>query len=155
MSLDTDFIGPVDYLILEFPEANFTGEGIPILLDLVDRGIVRILDMAFVKVNEDGSIISLDAQQVVDESGNAEWEAFVGASSGLLGADDFQAAAAIAAPGAALAILIYENTWAAPFAAAMRRAGGQLVSFGRIPVEDLLEVLGAEETAAAVEQTHA
>jgi hypothetical protein len=155
MSQDTDFIGPIDYLIVEFPEAKFTGEGIPLLLDLVDRGIVRILDLAFVKVNDDGGIVTLDAQQLVDESGATEWEAFVGASSGLLGDEDFKAAAAIAAPGAALAILIYENTWAAPFAAAMRRAGGQLVSFGRVPVEDILEALGSEDAANAVEEAKA
>jgi hypothetical protein len=155
MSQDTEFIGPIAYLILEFPQANFTGEGNPILLDLVDRGIVRILDLAFVKVNDDGSIITLDAQQLIDESGNTEWEAFVGASTGMLSDEDFQAAAAIAAPGAALGILIYENTWAAPFAAAMRRAGGQLVSFGRVPVEDVLEALAAADAANAVEEAKA
>lgn len=149
MSQEVDFIGPIDYLILEFPEANFTGEGIPLLLDLVDRGIVRILDLAFLKINDDGSILAFDAEQLVDEFGREEWRAFVGASAHLLQTDDFQAAAAIAAPGSALAILVYENSWAAPFAAAMRRAGGQMVSFGRIPVADLLEVLQAQEAAEA------
>lgn len=145
MSDELDFIGPIDYLIIEFPETNFTGEAIPLLLDLVDRGIVRILDLAFLKVNDDGSLISLDAQQLVDEYGASDWEVFVGASSGLLGQEDFDAAAAIAAPGSALGILVYENTWAAPFAAALRRAGGQLASFGRIPVQDIIDALAIEE----------
>ena len=153
MSQEIDFIGPIDYLILEFPEANFTGEGIPILLDLVDRGIVRILDLAFVKINDDGSILALDAENLVDEYGRVEWREFVGASAHLLGTEDFEAAASIAAPGSALAILIYENSWAAPFAAAMRRAGGQMVSFGRIPVADLLEVLQSVETAETQDKT--
>lgn len=142
---DEDLIGPIDYLILEFPQAQFTGEGVPLLLDLVDRGIVRILDLAVVKVNEDGQAISVDLQQVIDESGASEWEVFVGASAGLLDQGDLDAAAAISSPGAALAILVYENSWAAPFAAAMRRAGGQMVAFGRIPVQDILAALDQAE----------
>lgn len=140
-----DFIGPIDYLILEFPEAKFTGEGIPLLLDLVDRGIVRILDLAVLKVNEDGQAISLDLQQVIDDSGATEWEVFLGASAGLLDQSDYDAAAAVSSPGAALAILVYENSWAAPFATAMRRAGGQMVAFGRIPVQDILAALDQAE----------
>lgn len=132
-------LGPVDYVVIEFPEANFTGEGLPILLDLVNRGIIRVLDAAFVKVNDDGSTLSMTVEDL-DESGG-EWQVMAGAASGMLSQDDFDEVGALLAPGAAAAILVYENTWAGPFASAMRRAGGSLVSFGRVSVQDLAAAL--------------
>jgi hypothetical protein len=139
-------VGPVDYVVIEFPEANFTGEGLPILLDLVAKGIIRIIDAVAIKANEDGSWVRLSVADLGAEGG--VWDLVSGWSSDVLGQDDFDTVGAILKPGAAAAIIMYENTWAGPFAAAMMRAGGQVVAFDRIPVTD---VIGAIEAAAAAE----
>jgi hypothetical protein len=139
-----DEIGPVDYLVMEFPGSHVTGEGLPILVDLVERGIIRILDLAFVKKELDGSVIGLTVADL-DADGDLDVAVFDGASSGLLGADDLDEAGLVLEPGDAAGILVYENVWAAPFAAAMRRGGGQLVASGRIPVPDVLAALDAAE----------
>ena len=148
--IDEDIpLGPVDYVVIEFPRANFTGEGIPVLLELVDRGIIRILDAAVVKANDDGTFVGLTMEDL-DEFGG-HFEAFKGVSSGMLDQYDFDSVGAITTPGSAAAIIVYENTWAGPFATAMRKAGGQLVSFGRIGVEELAAALELtdEDIAAA------
>jgi hypothetical protein len=139
-------VGPVDYVVIEFPEANFTGEGLPILLDLVAKGIIRIIDAVAIKANEDGSWVRLSVADLGAAGG--VWDLVSGWSSDVLGQDDFDTVGAILKPGAAAAIIMYENTWAGPFAAAMMRAGGQVVAFDRIPVTD---VIGAIEAAAAAE----
>jgi hypothetical protein len=140
--LDTelDEMGPVDYIVVEFPQAKFNGEAFPLLMDLVDRGLIRILDLAFVAKREDGRITAMDLRDV-DSSGEFDLTVFEGASSGLLGEDDLSEAALAMEPGSAAAVLVYENVWAGPFAAAVRRAGGQLVASGRIPVQALLAAL--------------
>ncbi len=139
-------VGPVDVVVIEFADAKFSGEGMPILLDLVAKGVIRIIDAVAIKANDDGSFVSLSVQDLDAEGG--EWELITGWSDGVLGQEDFDAVGAILQPGAAAAIIMYENTWAGPFAAAMLRAGGQVVAFDRIPV---IDVIAAIEAAAATE----
>jgi hypothetical protein len=136
-------MGPIDYLVIEFPGNRMTGEGWPILVDLVDRGIIRILDLAFIRKDEDGSVSGLTLQDLGEDG--VELTAFEGASSGLLGDDDLAEAAAAVEPGCSAGVLLFENTWAAPFAAAMRRSGGELVAFGRIPINALMAALDTED----------
>jgi uncharacterized membrane protein len=144
--MDEIEMGPIDYLLVEWPGRQPNGEVAPHLVDLVDRGLIRILDLAFVAKDEDGSVAGLELADLGD--GAAELEVFEGASSGLLSDDDLTEAAAALEPGTSAALLVFENTWAAPFAAAVRRSGGQLVASGRIPVEDVLAALDAAEAAA-------
>ena len=137
---DTDVeLGPIDYLIVEWPAGKQpSGEGLPLLVDLVDRGIIRVLDIAFVRKEDDGTVVGLDLSEF---DGDPVLTVFEGASSGLLGDDDYSEAGAALEPGCAAALLVYENTWAAPFATALRRSGAQLVANGRIPVNALLGAL--------------
>ena len=138
-------LGPVDYLIVEFPRKDMRGEGLPILVDLVERGIIRILDLTFVVKDDDGSVTVLDLADE-DADGRLELSVFQGASSGLIGEDEITEAASVLEPGTSAGILVYENTWAAPFAGALRRSGAQIVAGGSIPVTDLLATL---ETAGS------
>lgn len=138
-------MGPIDYLIVEFPRQDMRGEGLPLLVDLVERGIIRILDLTFVTKAEDGTVTVLDLADE-DADGRLELSVFQGASSGLIGQDEITEAASVLEPGTSAGILVYENTWAAPFAGALRRSGAQIVASGRIPVTDLLEAL---ETAGS------
>jgi len=124
-----------------------TGEGLPLLADLVDRGIIRILDLVFVKKELDGSVAGL-AIADFDADGDLDLAVFEGASSGILGQDDIDEAGGALEPGNSAVVLVYENTWAAPLAAAVRRGGGQLVAGGRIPVEAVIAALDETETGA-------
>jgi hypothetical protein len=146
MAEDLDQMGPIDYLVLEFPGNRMTGEAFPLLVDLVDRGIVRILDLVFVRKEIDGSVVGL-ALTDLDGDGELDLSVFEGVSSGLVGEDDVQEAGNVLEPGSSAGILVYENLWAAPFASAIRRSGGQLVASGRIPVQALLARLDADELA--------
>ena len=137
-------LGPIDYIVVEFPGSRMTGEGLPMLVDLVDRGVIRLLDLVFVKKELDGSLTGLVLADL-DGDGSMDLAVFEGASSGLLGPDDLAEAAAVIEPGSSAGILVYENTWAAPFAAALRRGGAQLVASGRIPVQDLLDAIDTTE----------
>jgi hypothetical protein len=138
-------LGPIDYVVLEWPgEQPTAGEVQPLLLDLVDRGIVRILDIAFVAKDTEGSVSGVELGDLKEAA--AAFAEFEGASSGLLGFDDLQEAATALEPGTSAAVIVWENRWAAPLAVALRRSGGQLVASGRIPVQALL---GALETAEA------
>ena len=142
-------IGPVDYLVVEWPPGKQpTGEGLNVLVDLTERGLIRVLDLAFVQKEQDGSINGLLLADL-DSDGTLDLAEFEGASSGMLGQDDYNEAGAALEPGASAAILVYENTWAAPFVAAVRRSGAQLVGSGRIPVDDLLDALDQAEAAQA------
>ena len=134
--------GPIDYLVIEFQGNRMTGEGWPLLVDLVDRGIIRLLDLAFIRKETNGAVTALTLDALGDEG--VDLTIFEGASSGLLGDDDLAEAASALEPGCSAGVLLYENTWAAPFATAMRHAGGQLVAFGRIPVQAILAALDAE-----------
>ena len=139
-------MGPIDYILVEWPGRQPNGEAMPYLVDLVDRGLVRIIDLAFMTKDEDGSVAGLELSELGGEV--AELAVFEGASSGLLQDDDVAAAADALEPGTSAALLVYENAWAGPFAAAVRRSGGQLVASGRIPVQDLLAALDAAEANA-------
>lgn len=136
-------MGPVDYVVLEWPHEQPRGEAAPMILDLVDRGIIRILDVAFVLKDVDGEVAGLEVDALGDEA--AEFREFHGAASGLLDDDDLREAANALEPGTSAAVLVWENTWAAPIAQALRRSGGQLVASGRIPVQALLASLEAAE----------
>lgn len=142
-----DEMGPVDYLVVEFPGNRMTGEGFPLLVDLVDRGLIRILDLTFVRKDEDGSVTALEIADLTGD-GNLDLAVFEGARSGLLGQDDLEEAAAAVEPGNSAGLLVYENVWAAPFAAALRRSGGQLVASGRVPVQAIIASLEAVEAAS-------
>ncbi|GGQ76506.1 DUF6325 family protein [Streptomyces asoensis] len=133
-------MGPIDYLVVEFPGNRMTGEGFPLLVDLVDRGLIRILDLLFVRKDEDGSVVGMEVADLTGD-GALDLAVFEGASSGLLGQDDIAEAGGALEPGNSAAILVYENLWAAPFAAALRRGGAQLVASGRIPVPAVLAAL--------------
>jgi len=138
-------MGPIDYIVLEWPGRQPTGEAIPLLLDLVDRGIIRIIDVAFMAKDEDGTVGALDLASL---DGVSEFD---GASSGLLAQEDLEEAAGALEPGSAAAVLVWENRWAAPVAVAMRRSGGQLVASGRIPVQAVLAALDAVEGMTSTE----
>ena len=139
-------VGPIDYLVLEFPQAKITGEGMAALLDLVERGIIRILDLRFVVVGEDGSFTAV-ALADLDHDGKLDLAVFEGAQSGLLGNDDLAEAANLVAPSTAVGLLVYENTWAGPFVSAMRNAGAEVIANGRIPADVVVAVLDDLESA--------
>ena len=137
-------MGPVDYVVFEWAsDEPVRGEVMPLLLDLVDRGIIRILDIAVIVKDPDGSVTTGDLVELARQ--DEGFAAFQGASSGLLGPDDLEEAAAALEPGTVAAVLVWENRWAAPVAAALRRSGGQLVATGRIPVQAILASLDAAE----------
>jgi hypothetical protein len=140
-------MGPIDYLVVEFPGSRMTGKGLPMLVDLVDRGIIRIIDLVFVRKELDGSVRGM-AIADLDRDGQLDLAVFEGASSGLLGQDDLDEAGGALEPGSSAGILVYENRWAAPFAKELRRGGGQLVAYGRIPVQAVLAALDATEASA-------
>lgn len=136
-------MGPIDYVLVEWPGRQPKGEAMPHLIDLVDRGLIRIIDLAFIAKGEDGSVVGLELADLGGEV--AELAVFEGASSGLLSDDDVDEAGGALEPGTSAALLVYENLWAAPFASAVRQSGGQLVASGRIPAEDFLAALDAAE----------
>jgi hypothetical protein len=136
-------MGPIDYLIVEFPDDRRTGEGLPLLIDLVERGVIRLLDLVFIRRNHDDSVVGI-ALTDFDGDRHLDLTVFQGASSGLVDEDDIGRAAAVLEPGSSAAILIYENLWAAPLATALRRGGAELVASGRIPysvIETTLDAL--------------
>jgi Family of unknown function (DUF6325) len=140
-----DEMGPIDYLLVEWPGRQPTGEAAPHLIDLVDRGLIRILDLVFLHKDEDGSLARLEISDLGDQV--EAFADFEGASSGLLSDEDADEAANALEPGTSAALLVYENRWAAPFASALRRSGGQLVATGRIPIQSVLAALDAADAA--------
>ena len=146
MNTDDIEMGPIDYLLVEWPGKQPEGEIAPYLVDLVDRGLIRILDLAFLAKGEDGTIEALELSDLGGDA--AELTIFEGAATGLLDDEDHAEAGAALEPGTSAALLVYENTWAAPFATAVRRSGGQLVAGGRIPIDDVLAALDAVEATA-------
>jgi hypothetical protein len=143
---DTVESGPVDYLVVEFPADYRTGENLPLLVDLVDRRVIRLLDLVFIRRELDGSVTEI-ALTDLDGDGTLDLAVFHGASSGLLAADDVDAAGSVLEPGCSAAVVVYENLWAAPLLGAMTRSGARLVASGRIPYDDLVESLEATEPA--------
>jgi hypothetical protein len=137
-------MGPVSYLIVEFPGNKMTGEGFSLLVDLVDRGLIRILDLLFVSRDVDGSMQIIDLQDL-DRDGKFDLTLFEGVSSGLLDSSDVADATSVIEPGSSAGILIFENSWATPFIEALRRADAQLVAAGYIPHDTILASLDATE----------
>jgi hypothetical protein len=140
-------IGPVDWILVEFSGPP-TGIAAPYLLDLVDRGLIRILDLVLVHKAADGEITLMEMTDI-DGDGELDLVVFDGVRSGLLGEEDAAEAATAMEADTSAVLLLYENSWAAPFATAMRRAGGQLVASGRIPFESIVASLDALEAADA------
>jgi hypothetical protein len=148
MDTQIDEMGPVDVVVIGFPAgAPMTGEAVPLVLDLVDRGIIRVLDALVVFKEEDGTFSGFEATGL-EARGLGELREFEGASSGLLGDEDARTAADALEPGTAAVLLVYENSWAAPFAAAVRRNGGVLIDNQRIPTQALVDALDAVESPA-------
>jgi hypothetical protein len=144
----SDELGPIDVVVIAYPaDAPMTGEAVPLLVDLVDRGIIRVLDAMFVMKEKDGTFSGFDARNLTDK-GVGDFAIFEGASSGLLGDEDAAAAADAIEPGSAAVMIMYENRWAGPFVAAVRRNGGVPVAFERIPVQDVIDALDAAEAAS-------
>lgn len=140
---DLDELGPIDYAVIEFPaDRQPDGSALPLLRDLVDRGVIRVLDLAFVRKDVDGGVAGVDVADV-GLTGDLDVTLFAHASSGLVDSDDLEEAAAVLEAGCSAAVLVYENRWAAPFARALRRNGAQLVASGRIPVQAVLAQLDA------------
>jgi len=138
-------VGPIDYLAVEFPDAKLDGVALGALLDLVDAGIIRVLDLKVAKVELDGTISAV-AITDLDGDGELDLAVFDGIQSGLLDDDDLREGAALVAPGSAVGVLLYENTWAGPFVTALNNAGAQLIASGRIPVNDVIDALDALES---------
>lgn len=137
-----DEIGPIDYLVVEYSREP-DGSALPALIDLVERGIIRVLDVAFVKRGQDESYAVATLDDLV-ASGVEGFDVFDGAATGMLEDSDLEQVAAVLNPGTFGAILVYENSWAAPFAVALRRAGAQLVAGGHIPVQSIVAALEDE-----------
>jgi len=140
-------VGPIDFLAVELPGAKLQGRGLDALVDLTDRGIIRILDLVVVQVDENG----FTAVELTDLDGDGELDlaVFEGVRSGLLDDEDVAQSAGLVDPGNAVALLVYENTWAGPFVSAMREAGAEVVASGRIPAEDVVAALEALEALEA------
>jgi hypothetical protein len=143
-STDLDSLGPVDYIIVEFPpgKSNFTGEMAEELLAVVDSGTIRVIDVLILTKNEDGSV---DAMELSDIEELGPLQAVEAELAELLAADDVENLAAAMEPGSTAGVLIWENLWAAPFASAVRRSGGQLIANGRIPIQAIMASIEADE----------
>jgi len=141
---DLDELGPVDYIVVEFPAgaSNFTGEMAKALLALVDSGTIRVIDILILTKNEDGTV---DAKEFSDVEELGPLQVVEGQLAELLAADDVVHLAAAMDPGSTAGVLIWENLWAAPFAAAARRSGGQLIAHGRIPIQAIIASIEADE----------
>lgn len=145
---DLDVLGPIDYLVVEFPaDRKPDGSALPLLIDLVERNIIRVLDLIFVRKDTDGTLSGIAIEDLGFEGG-VDVTLFAEAASGLIDRADLEEAAAVLEPGCSGAILVYENCWAAPFASALRREGAQLVASGRIPVQGILAALDALDSAS-------
>ncbi len=147
-SLDT--LGPVDYIVVEFPagESSFTGEMVDELVALVDAGTIRVIDVLILTKNEDGSV---DAMELSDVPQLGELQKIEAELAELLAEEDVENLAAAMDPGSTAGVLIWENLWAAPFASAARRSGGQLIADGRIPIQAIIASIEADDALAAQE----
>jgi hypothetical protein len=143
-----DDLGPVDYLVVEFPAGakNFTGEMAAELLKLVDAGTIRVIDVLILDKNEDGSV---DVTELSDVEQLGELQSIEAELAELLAADDVAHLAAAMEPGSTAGVLIWENLWAAPFASAARRSGGQLIANGRIPIQAIIASIEADDLVGA------
>ncbi len=142
-------LGPVDIVVIGYPaDAPRTGEAIPIFIDLVDRGIITVLDVLMVQKDLDGNFSAV-AITDIDGDGENDLVVFQGAQTGMLTDDDAAVAAEELAPGESAVLICFENTWAAPFATAVRRNGGQLLAFQRVEAQDLIDSIQALDAADA------
>ena len=147
---DVDELGPVDWIVVEFPGSRFKGEIAPALRDLVERDVVRVLDLLVLKKDADGSLEAFELSDLdVGEIG--ELRRYESELAMLLSEEDVTSLAAAIEPGSSAAVLVWENIWAAPFASAVRRSGGQLVASGRIPIQALLAAIEADEQEDAAD----
>ena len=140
---EAEALGPIDWILIEWTDGQPTGEAVPHLLDLVDRGLVRLLDVQFMTKDDSGNAAAIELNDLGEH-----FAVFDGASTGIIGDEELAEAAEALEPGTSAALLVWENRWAAPFAAAMRRSGGEVVSSGRIPVTAIEAALQATEPAA-------
>jgi hypothetical protein len=140
---EVDELGPVDWIVVEFPGSRFNGKIAPALSDLVERDLIRVLDLLVLKKNSDGSIEAFELSDL-DESELGGLRSYEGQLAMLLSEDDVNAVAAAIEPASSAAVLVWENTWAAPFASAVRHSGGQLVASGRIPIQAMLAAIEAD-----------
>ena len=138
-----DELGPVDWIAVEFPGSRFNGEIAPTLMDLVDRGIIRILDLLMIRKDEDGSFDAFEISDL-DEGEIGGIRDYETEMANLLSQEDVESVSAAVEPGSTAALLVWEHTWAAPFGSAVRHAGGQLVASGRIPVQAILAAIEAD-----------
>ena len=144
-------MGPIDYIVLEWPGRQPKGDAVPLIIDLVERGIIRVLDIALMVKGDDGSVAAVDLGDLDEDSG---FGVFDGATTGLISQADLEEAATALNPGTSAAVLVWENVWAAPVAVALRRSGGQLVASGRIEIQAVLAALELiEEQAEAAAAT--
>lgn len=141
-------MGPISYLVVEFPGNRMTGEGLPILVDLVDRGLIRILDLLFVTRADDGSLNMVEIQDL-DRDGQIDLAIFEGVSTGLLDESDLADAASVIEPGSSAAILLFENRWARELVQALRRGDAELVAAGYVPLDALAASLDAVEARSS------
>ena len=143
---DVNELGPVDWIVVEFPGSRFNGEIAPALADLVDRDLIRVLDLLVLKKDSEGTLEAYELADL-DDTELGELRSHEAELAMLLSEDDVNALAAAIEPGSSAAVLVWENRWAAPFGAAVRHSGGQLVASGRIPVQALLAAIEADDEA--------
>jgi hypothetical protein len=140
---DVSELGPVDWIVVEFPGSRFNGEIAPALADLVDRDLIRVLDLLVLKKDSEGTLEAYELADL-DDTELGELRSHEAELAMLLSEDDVNALAAAIEPGSSAAVLVWENKWAAPFGAAVRHSGGQLVASGRIPAQALLAAIEAD-----------
>ena len=148
MSESVDVLGPVDWIVVEFPGSRFNGEIAPVLADLVDRGLIRVLDLLIMKKDDDGALEAFEVSDL-DESELGELRSYETGLAMVLSEQDVKDVAAAIEPGSSAAVLVWENLWAAPFGTAVRRAGGQLVASGRIPIQAVLAAIESDAEEGA------
>jgi hypothetical protein len=147
MSINIDELGPVDWIVVEFPEPKFTGEVAPILKDLADRELIRVLDLIFLTRDREGEYEIFEASDM-DESEIGELRAYERELAMVLSEQDVMDLVETIEPGTSAAVLVWENLWAAPFGSAVRRAGGQLAASGRIPIQAVIAAVEADAAEA-------
>ena len=146
-----DELGPVDWIVVEFPGSRFNGEIVPALVDLVQRDLVRVLDLLVLKKDDDGTLEAFELSDL-DDKEVGELRSYESELAMLLSEEDVTSLAAAIEPGSSAGVVVWENTWAAPFASAVRRSGGQLVASGRIPTQALLAAIEAEQQQQAADE---
>ena len=148
MTVNIDELGPVDWIVVEFEGTKLNGDIAPILRDYVDRDLIRVLDLLFIKKDEDGGFEAFEATDL-DDSEIGELRAYETELAMLLSEQDVADLVATIEPGSSAAVLVWENLWAAPFGAAVRHAGGQLVASGRIPIQAVIAAIESDEEEGA------